>query len=374
MSVPSPVDDLPVARQALLELLLKRGKSYGELADMLRIQPERLRERSRAAIELLGPIDGPSPSPAHQSAIADYLLGQQPRDAGAETQRFLAGSEEARAWADAVSGRLRAAGLPPRRTVADIPDSPVGHAEAVAPPAPTAGPKRSRRYGASGVAMLALAGVLAFLVTGAGRQDNRAAASPTLTEALTASSGVARFTVLGPTRLMNAVEGARAISTRSATGYYPLYAAAHKAFGVNVLLLASIHFQETELSTAPGTYEGRNYAGCCAGPMQFSVVDHGSAGSVWSRFADAYRAGGRPRYYPHQTRTHPSVYDDFDAIMGAALLLKTSGAGETLDSSAWSAAYDFHGHDAAGVRYADEVVARAVQWAGEGVSVAPAGA
>ena len=55
-------------------------------------------------------------------------------------------------------------------------------------------------------------------------------------------------------------------------GYYPLYARAQRAYGVNWLLLASVHRQETAFSTAPTTYHGRNFAGCCAGPMQFNVT------------------------------------------------------------------------------------------------------
>jgi hypothetical protein len=48
--------------------------------------------------------------------------------------------------------------------------------------------------------------------------------------------------------------------------------------------------------------------------------------------------------------------------MAAAALLKDSGAGKDLDASAWQAAYDYYGHDATGVSYADEVLARAIGW------------
>ena len=46
------------------------------------------------------------------------------------------------------------------------------------------------------------------------------------------------------------------------------------------------------------------------------------------------------------TATHPSIYDDFDAIMAAAHLLSADGAGYALDGAAWIAAYDYYGHDA----------------------------
>jgi hypothetical protein len=69
------------------------------------------------------------------------------------------------------------------------------------------------------------------------------------------------------------------------------------------------------------------------------------------------------------TRTHPSIYDDFDAIMAAAHLLSADGAGYQLEGSAWDAAYDYYGHDATGVEYADQVLARAIGWSQHGFCI-----
>jgi hypothetical protein len=148
--------------------------------------------------------------------------------------------------------------------------------------------------------------------------------------------------------------------------FRPLYVSGDRAFGVSWLLLAAVHKQETGFSTAAGTYRGLNFAGCCAGPMQFNVTN--GRRSTWDRFAHAFRAGKRPAAYPHVARRHPSVYDDFDAMMAAARLLSHSGATRALDGRAWQAAYDYYGHDAFGVSYADVVVARARNWAGGGFS------
>ena len=63
------------------------------------------------------------------------------------------------------------------------------------------------------------------------------------------------------------------ILTRWMEGFYPIYAVAQRTFGVNWLLLASIHMQESAFSTAPSTYHGLNFAGCCGGPMQFNVTN-----------------------------------------------------------------------------------------------------
>ena len=148
--------------------------------------------------------------------------------------------------------------------------------------------------------------------------------------------------------------------------YRPLYRSGARSFGVSWLLLAAVHKQETGFSTAAGTYHGLNYAGCCAGPMQFNVTN--GRVSTWRRFAHAYRAAPRPAGYPHAVAHHPSVYDDFDAMMAAARLLAHDGATDALDGRAWQAAYDYYGHDAFGVSYADVVLARARNWAVNGFS------
>jgi hypothetical protein len=148
--------------------------------------------------------------------------------------------------------------------------------------------------------------------------------------------------------------------------YRPLYVSGDRAFGVSWLLVAAVHKQETAFSTAAGTYHGLNFAGCCAGPMQFNVTN--GRVSTWDRYAHAFRSAPRPGSYPHAASSHPSVYDDFDSMMAAARLLADSGAGRALDGRAWQAAYDYYGHDAFGVSYADVVLARARNWARHGFS------
>jgi hypothetical protein len=157
------------------------------------------------------------------------------------------------------------------------------------------------------------------------------------------------------------------ISRRWMEGFYPIYETAQSTFGVNWLLIASIHRQESAFSTAPGTYEGLNFAHCCGGPMQFNVTN--GPVSTWDLVSDSYIYGKRPASYDHMTATHPSIYDDFDAIMAAAHLLSADGAEDALDGAAWDAAYDYYGHDATGVSYADEVLARAIGWSQHGFCI-----
>jgi hypothetical protein len=157
------------------------------------------------------------------------------------------------------------------------------------------------------------------------------------------------------------------ISTRWMEGFYGIYATAQRTFGVNWLLLASIHRQESAFSTAAGTYHGLNFAGCCGGPMQFNVTN--GPVTTWRLVNDSFRYGRRPSAYDHVTAKHPSIYDDFDALMAAAHLLSADGAEYSLDGAAWAAAYDYYGHDATGVTYADQVLARAIGWSQHGFCI-----
>jgi hypothetical protein len=103
----SRIDDLPADRRAVLQLLLKQGKSYDELAGLLRIDPATVRERARDALDRLGPAEGAGLAAERQDEIADYLLGQQTASERARTRELLEDSPEGRAWARVVAGELR---------------------------------------------------------------------------------------------------------------------------------------------------------------------------------------------------------------------------------------------------------------------------
>lgn len=159
----------------------------------------------------------------------------------------------------------------------------------------------------------------------------------------------------------------RRVPSGVGTAFLPLYREAARSYGVNWRLIASIHRQETAFSTVSSTYQGLNSFGCCAGPMQFNVTN--GPVSTWKRYRQAFRDGRRPKRYPHRTSFHPSIYDDFDAIMAAGSLLSDSGAGSSLDGGAWWGAYSYYGHDLFGVTYATQVLSRAVMWQRNGFCV-----
>ena len=152
----------------------------------------------------------------------------------------------------------------------------------------------------------------------------------------------------------------RRVAASTGKSFMGLYREVARSFGVSWRLIASIHRQETAFSSEPSTYHGLNAFGCCAGPMQFNVKN--GPPSTWDLYRQSYRQGARPRRYPHRTRSHPSVYDDFDAMMAAGALLRDGGASESLDRGSWSAAFAYYGHDLFGVDYANQVLGRAQSW------------
>ncbi len=210
-------------------------------------------------------------------------------------------------------------------------------------------------------------GIRAGAAGGRRRGGHASRSAPTdASRAVGVQTGVAQTAGVQPSAALTRLVGQTeiAVPARWVEGFYPIYGVAQSTFAVNWLLLASIHEQESAFSTAPGTYRGLNFAGCCGGPMQFNVTN--KPRSTWQLVSDSYIYGKRPAAYDHPTATHPSIYDDFDAIMAAAHLLSAEGATLSLDAGAWEAAYAYYGHDANGVAYADEVLARAIGWSQHG--------
>jgi hypothetical protein len=124
------VDDLPPDQRAALQLLLKQGRSYDEIAQLLRIEPRAVRERARSALDALGPEDVEGLELDEQDEVADYLLGQQSASRRAATREFLERSAPGRAWARVVAGELRSGALATDENLPDIPAEAAEEAEA----------------------------------------------------------------------------------------------------------------------------------------------------------------------------------------------------------------------------------------------------
>jgi hypothetical protein len=100
------LDDLNDLQRATLQLLLKQGKSYDEIAALLKSSSSAVQSRAHEAVGALGPAT-PDIGEDRRREIADYLLGQQSASRRAATREYLEDSAYARSWARAVAGPLR---------------------------------------------------------------------------------------------------------------------------------------------------------------------------------------------------------------------------------------------------------------------------
>jgi hypothetical protein len=125
--------------------------------------------------------------------------------------------------------------------------------------------------------------------------------------------------------------------------YLRLYQQAGQRYRIDPWILAAIGSIETNhgRSTAAGVREGVNFAGCCAGPMQFNITN--GPPSTWDGYGvDGNRDGRR------------SPYDLEDAIPAAAKYLRATGA-----PGDYRAAIFAYNH---ADWYVDEVLAKAAEY------------
>jgi hypothetical protein len=142
MSAP---DTLAPDQRAALELVLRQGRSYGELAELLGIPEPAVRSRAHAALGTLAPgMPGEAPT-----ALADWLLGQtDPADPA--VLGALEGSPAAREWARGAAERLRELGGERVPEVPEPADTPPADSAAAPPPRPR--PLRAPGAGAEAAA------------------------------------------------------------------------------------------------------------------------------------------------------------------------------------------------------------------------------
>ena len=161
-------DQLSPPQRAIVELLLKQGKTYAELSEVLSMPEARVRELARDALVQLAPVSAGRVEADWRGQLADYILGQQTGPEATATRGHLRRSEPARAWArsllDSLDSLYRDGSQP------SIPDAERGRRERAvreSRPKKERVPRRERREGAprEGIRRMlpALAGLLALL-------------------------------------------------------------------------------------------------------------------------------------------------------------------------------------------------------------------
>jgi hypothetical protein len=129
-------DQLSDEQRAIVELVLRQGKSYDELADMLGIPEARVRERARDALVDLAPISARGVEEDWRGQLADYVLGQQAGPEATATRGHLRRSEAARSWTRSLLDSLEQ--LYGNGDLPSIPDGERGGRRAAPAPAPSA--------------------------------------------------------------------------------------------------------------------------------------------------------------------------------------------------------------------------------------------
>jgi hypothetical protein len=99
----TPLDTLAPDQRAVLELVLRKGRSYGELSELLAIPERDVRARADAGLRALA---GEPAAGVDSGRIADWLLGQQRDDDAERTRVAVSRSRDARDWAAAAAERL----------------------------------------------------------------------------------------------------------------------------------------------------------------------------------------------------------------------------------------------------------------------------
>ena len=121
------IDELSPDRRAVLSLILRRGRTYAEIATALQIDEDTVREHAHSALEEIAGEAADGLNEAEREQIGDYLLAQQGATERLVTYDELEGSAAARAFAGAVASELAPLAANP------LPEIP-GHVDGAARP------------------------------------------------------------------------------------------------------------------------------------------------------------------------------------------------------------------------------------------------
>jgi Anti-sigma-K factor rskA/Sigma-70, region 4 len=201
-------DQLQAEQRAIVELVLRQGKTYAELSDMLNMPKERVRELARDALVDLAPVSVRGVEEDWRGQLADYVLGQQSGPEATATRGHLRRSEAARSWTRSLLDSLdqlygnglpeipegdrgRAARRPREAAARAATDGADDRGAATLSPAAQAVVRRRRLLAAGGIAALLLVALLLWpigLLTGDDDEPSSASAGDNASSATNADA------------------------------------------------------------------------------------------------------------------------------------------------------------------------------------------
>jgi len=198
-------DQLSPEQRAIVELVLRQGKTYAELSEMLNLSEGRVRALARDALVELAPVSVRGVEEDWRGQLADYVLGQQSGPEATATKGHLRRSEAARSWARSLLDSLEQ--FYENGSVPAIPEGERGRraATAAAPRQPRSTPTdfRDRRLWLAGAGALLLLLLILLvwpvgLLTGSDDNSSNSSAASTTPATSTTGTGTNQQAATGP--------------------------------------------------------------------------------------------------------------------------------------------------------------------------------
>jgi hypothetical protein len=237
----SRFDELPADQQAVLSLLLRRGRSYAQVAAALAIDESAVRGRAQQALVTLAGARRAGLPVEQFEQIGDYLLGQLAEGERIETLALLMDTGAGREWARTIAGELGSVAVvalpavpddPAERALPAVPDEPPAplrpHDAPLREARPAERERRPRKEAGRGrlvllgAAMLAIAAIAVLVFDSGGTSSPvpgpipAGAATQTATTP-SSNSGILTELALKPTAAGSKAAGAIAIVQNGST-------------------------------------------------------------------------------------------------------------------------------------------------------------
>ncbi len=187
------LDKLPPDQRAVLQMVLRHGHTYDQIAGLLSIDRAAVRQRALDGFEALTPPTAP-PGP-ERALVTDYLLGQLPDRVAAEVHGYLQTSDVDRVWARAIAAEVASLSRGP------LPEIPVGAPLGADPPTVVPSHPSSRRGGAillGGIGVLIVAGILVAVLSSGGSSPRKSAGATNPTTPVSSTTRTASQTTSPP--------------------------------------------------------------------------------------------------------------------------------------------------------------------------------